>query len=189
MAPQRPEGQANRWDQPSDCREAGVLLLLYAPIPASELYIVLMRRPEYPGAHSGQVSFPGGQREANETLQGAALRETMEEVGVAPQTLEIIGELSPLYIPPSHFCIYPFVAYSSTYPNFRPDEKEVAEIIEAPLSLFLNPVNRREEVWHFQDYGSRRVPFFDIFGHHVWGATAMILSEFVTLLEEKIITK
>lgn len=189
MAPQRPEGQVNRWDRPADCREAGVLLLLYAPTPTSELHVVLMRRPEYPGAHSGQISFPGGRREANETLKDAALREAKEEVGVTPESLKIIGKLSPLYTPPSHFCIYPFVAYSPLYPNFQPDHKEVAEIIEVPLSLFLNPTIRREEIWYSQNYGKRRVPFFDIFGHYVWGATAMILSEFLTLLEDKIITK
>ena len=186
MAPQRPDGQPNRWDIPDDCREAGVLLLCYPQLnrlsAALELHLILTRRHEYPGVHSGQISFPGGRRETGETLKTTALRETMEEIGVAPNRLQVLGELSPLYTPPSNFCIYPFVAYSPVYPNFQPDPKEVAEIVEAPLSHLLDPVNRKEEIWDFEKYGQRRVPFFDVFGHKVWGATAMILSEFLMLL-------
>lgn len=187
MAPERPSSQADRWDTPADCREAGVLLLLYTPPLTAELHIVLTRRPEYPGTHGGQISFPGGQREEDETLRETALRETMEEIGVGPD--EVIGKLSPLYIPPSNFCTYPFVAYSSARPDFQPDDKEVAEIIETPLCLLLDATIQKEEIWYFQKYGERRVPFFDVFGHHVWGATAMILSEFLTLLDEIIATK
>ncbi|MBN1994574.1 MAG: CoA pyrophosphatase [Anaerolineae bacterium] len=165
------------------CREAGVLILLY-PHPAThpELHLVLIRRPNYPGVHSGQISFPGGRREKEETYQATALRETMEEIGVLPETVEVIGPLSSLYTAPSNFCIYPFVAFSSTRPVFRPDPKEVAELIETPLGLLLNPATRQEEVWLLPG-GQRRVPFFNVFGHRVWGATAMILNEFLTLLE------
>lgn len=191
MAPQPPAGQTNRWQRLENCREAGVLLLLY-PCAANrrtqpnssvpELHIVLTRRTEYPGAHSGQISFPGGRREGDESLQTTALRETREEIGVMPETLEIVGKLSPLYTPPSNFCIYPFVAFSPTRPSFQHDPKEVAELIEVPVSHFLDPSNCKEEIWHFQNYGERRVPYFDVFGHQVWGATAMMLSEFLTLL-------
>lgn len=185
MAPQpRPDGP-NRWDKPNDCREAAVLLLLYPHTTngyAPELHLVLTRRAEYPGAHSGQISLPGGRREGMETLQSTALRETREEVGVSPAVLELLGRLSPLYTPPSNFCIYPFVAASASRPLFRPDPVEVAELIETPLSLLLNPATRHEEIWNFPVYGPRRVPFFDVFGHKVWGATAMILNEFLTLL-------
>jgi 8-oxo-dGTP pyrophosphatase MutT (NUDIX family) len=193
MAPQRPENQPNRWDvTPPDCREAGVLLLFYPRQPEnsnqalsfdSELYLVLMRRNEYPGVHSGQISLPGGRRENSETLQTTALREAHEELGVFPKTLQIIGELSPLYTPPSNFCIYPFVAYSAVSPTFRPDPKEVAEVVELPLRLLCDPTIRCEEFWQFPEWGRRRVPFFDVFGHQVWGATAMILSEFLTLFD------
>jgi 8-oxo-dGTP pyrophosphatase MutT (NUDIX family) len=145
--------------------------------------VVLTRRPEYPGAHGGQISLPGGRREGDEPLQITALREAQEEVGLAPDAVEVMGRLSPLYTPPSNFYIYPFIAYSSARPAFQPDAKEVAELIEAPLSLLLNPAIRKEEIWHFPNYGERHVPFFDVFGHRVWGATAMILSEFITLLQ------
>jgi len=186
MAPEPPAGTIfDRWDETDDCREAAVLLLLYPHLPQGdrpELHLALMRRPEYPGVHSGQISFPGGQREGREPLQATALRETREEIGVLPETLEMIGPLSSLYIPPSNFCLYPFVAYSSVRSTFRLDSQEVAELIETPLTLLLDPSVRREETWHFQKYGDRRVPFFDVYGHKVWGATAMILSEFLSLL-------
>jgi 8-oxo-dGTP pyrophosphatase MutT (NUDIX family)/uncharacterized membrane protein len=189
MAPEPPAGRgANRWDKPDNCREAGVLLLLYPHITnghTPELHVLLTRRTEYPGVHSGQISFPGGRREGQESLQTTALREAMEEVGVLPATLEIIGQLSRLYTPPSNFCIYPFVGFSSTRSSFRLDPQEVAELIETPLSLLLNPTVRKEEIWNFEEYGQRRVPFFDIFGHKVWGATAMMLSEFLTLLADQ----
>ena len=185
MAPQPRPGEADRWLQPVDCRDAAVLLLLYphssnGTEPA--LHLVLMRRTEYPGVHSGQISLPGGRREGQESLRGTALREAMEEVGVLPQKIEIIGQLSSLYTPPSNFCIYPFVAYCPTRPTFCIDPQEVAELVETSLDHLLNPVTAREEIWHFEQYGPRRVPFFEVNGHKVWGATAMILSEFVTLL-------
>lgn len=185
MAPQPRSGEIERWARPADCREAGVLLLLYPYATngrAAELYLALTRRTEYPGVHSGQISLPGGRREGQETRQATALREAMEEVGVVPNRLEMIGRLSPLYTPPSNFCIYPYVAFSATRPNFRLESKEVAALLEPPLRLLLDPATRREELWHFEKYGLRRVPFFEVDGHKVWGATAMILSEFVTLL-------
>jgi len=183
MAPERPAGQPNRWDMPEQCRQASVLLLLYPHSSGPDLHLILTRRPDYPGVHGGQISFPGGQREGEESLRSTALRETNEEIGVSPDKLSIVGHLSPLYIPPSNYCIYPFVAYSPTPPTFRPNSEEVAEIIETPLRHFLNPSVRKEAVWYFHNYGERFVPFFDVFGHRVWGATAMILSEFLTLLD------
>lgn len=185
MAPQPKSGEIDRWAKPADCRDAGVLLLLYPNANngrVAELHLALIRRTEYLGVHSGQISLPGGRREGRESRQAAALREAMEEVGIVPNRLEMIGRLSPLYTPPSNFCIYPYVAYSAARPGFRLESKEVAALLEPPLSLLLNPANRREELWHFERYGPRRVPFFDVEGHKVWGATAMILSEFLTLL-------
>ncbi|MDX1524076.1 MAG: CoA pyrophosphatase, partial [Anaerolineae bacterium] len=82
-----------------------------------------------------------------------------------------------------NFCIYPFVAYSPVRPVFYPDAKEVAELLETPLRLLFDPTNYKEETWHLQNFGPRRIPFFDVLGHKVWGATAMILSEFVTVVK------
>jgi 8-oxo-dGTP pyrophosphatase MutT (NUDIX family) len=192
MAPQPRSGEIDRWANPDDCREAGVLLLLYPHTSngqAAELHLALTRRTEYPGVHSGQISLPGGRRESQESRQAAALREAMEEVGIISDRLEMLGQLSPLYTPPSNFCIYPYVASATSRPNFRLEPEEVAELLEPPLSFLLNPANRREELWHFERYGPRRVPFFDVEGHKVWGATAMILSEFLALLTEHSLKK
>lgn len=187
MAPQPRAGQLNRWEIPDNYREASVLLLLYPHHQPDqlelELHVVLTRRPDYPGTHGGQISLPGGRREGDETLQITALREAYEEIGLDPAAVKVLGQLSPLYTPPSNFYIYPFIAYSPVRPAFQPDVKEVAELIEAPLHLLFDPSIQREEIWHFPNYGERRVPFFDVFGHCVWGATAMILSEFLTLLQ------
>ncbi len=195
MAPEPRPGHPNRWDRPDNYREASVLLLLYPHIPLDgngpsplsaepELHFVLIRRPEYPGGvHSGQISLPGGRREEGESLPATALREAAEEIGLIPETVEIVGQLSPLYTPPSNFYIFPFVAFSLSQPMFQPNPYEVAELIETPLSLLLDSANRKEEIRYFQNYGERRIPFFDIFGHQVWGATAMILSEFLALLD------
>lgn len=185
MAPEMADGRPDRWQVETLCQQAAVLLLFYphTTYSDSELHLVLTRRTEYPGVHSGQISLPGGRQEDGETLQATALREAHEEVGVSPQELQVIGKLSMLYTPPSNFCIQPFIAFSPARPEFELEAKEVAELIETPLSLLLNPKTRRQEIWHFPNYGDRRVPFYDIFGHKVWGATAMILSEFLTLLD------
>ena len=74
------------------------------------------------------------------------------------------------------------MAFSPIRPIFQPDPREVAELIEVPLGFLSDPSIRKEETWHFENYGNRQVPFFDVYGHKVWGATAMILSEFLTLL-------
>jgi 8-oxo-dGTP pyrophosphatase MutT (NUDIX family) len=185
MAPEMVDGQPDRWQKVDGYREAGVLILLYPHRTQIHegLHLVLTRRREYPGVHSGQISFPGGRRERGETLHTTALREAQEEVGILPETVDVMGQLSSLYTPPSNFCIYPFVAFSPTRPSFQLDPREVAELIETPLSLLLAPASRKKEIWEFSNYGQRRVPFFDVFGHKVWGATAMILSEFLTLLD------
>jgi hypothetical protein len=99
----------------------------------------------------------------------------------------VLGCLSTLYIPHSNYCIYPFVAYRPDPPVFYADPVEVAEVLEVPLALLLDPSIRRVEYWSAPDFESpRRVPFFSIHGQVVWGATAMILSELVSLLDREI---
>jgi len=182
MAPQPRPGWNPNFALPSDCREGGVLILLYPHV--DRLHFVLTRRTETVRSHKGQISLPGGKREGNETLIETALRETSEEVGVPPDNTEVIGQLSTLYTPPSNYCIHPFIAHRPIRPSFYPDSVEVAEILEVPLATLLAPSTRKVEYWSDPNFESpRRVPFFDIHGYVVWGATAMILSEFVTLLE------
>lgn len=172
---QRPPNLAGR------ARLGGVLLMLYCL--DDELHLLLTRRRDDLPSHAGQVSFPGGRHEPPETLLLTALRETHEEVGVTPEKLEILGEMSPLYIAPSDFEVHPFVAWThdGIRPQFRPDRGEVAEIIEVPLRVLLDPATRLEEPWELRGH-EFTVPYFAVAGHKVWGATAMMLSEFIERL-------
>jgi len=162
-------------------RVGGVLLLLYCY--QQQMHVVLTRRRDDLNAHAGQISFPGGRREAGETAVQTALRETYEEIGVPPADISILGELTSIYIPPSDFEVHPYVGWvhNGERPSFTPQISEVAEIIETPLSHLMQPESRRSEPWEFR--GSQvTVPFFDVDGHKVWGATAIMLSEFLERL-------
>ena len=163
-------------------RLGGVLALFY--FKYDELYLVLTRRRDDLNSHAGQVSFPGGKREEDESLVETALRETEEEIGVTPAHVQILGQLSTLYIPPSDFEVHPFVGFynEGRHPGFQPNEAEVAEIIEVPLRRFFDPQIRREEPWNLR--GTEiLVPFFQLGSHKVWGATAMMLSELIERLQ------
>ncbi len=184
MAPQPRPGRGMDLGIPDDCRESSVLILLYPR--AGRLYFVLTRRTEMVQSHKGQISLPGGAREGDETLAQTALREICEELGVPLIGTEMLGCLSTIYIPRSNYCIYPFVAHRPDPPVFNADPVEVAEVLEVPLALLLDPSIRRVEYWSAPDFESpRRVPFFSIHGQMVWGATAMILSELVSLLDRE----
>lgn len=180
MSPRPRPGAERILDPQLDCRRAGVLVLIYPR--DGELCVVLTRRTEAVENHRGQISFPGGSLEPGEDAEAAALREGWEELGIAPETVEIIGALSPLYIPNSHFCIYPTVAYAPARPEFTPNPHEVAEVIEAPLALLLDPATCCEETWELRG-AAVQVPFYAVGPHKVWGATAMVLSELVALLQ------
>lgn len=162
------------------CREGAVLVLLF-PLNGVPATVLTVRRDDL-SAHAGQVSFPGGRREANESLLEAALREAHEEVGLAlTDDLRVLGQLTPLYVPPSNFCVYPFVAALPYRPDLSPHEGEVKAILEVPLAHFLNPDVRREEVWPIQGQPVS-VPFYVVGEHNVWGGTAMMLTELAILV-------
>ena len=164
-----------------DCREAGVLVLLF-PNGTTPQIVLTVRRDHLPD-HAGQISFPGGQREGGEALRETALREAHEEVNLAPDRVEILGALTPLYIPPSNYCVHPFVGAASEPPPLRPTDAEVGAILRVPLPHLLAPSTCTWETWTL--HGSEvDVPFFDVDGHKVWGATAMMLAEFLALCAE-----
>jgi 8-oxo-dGTP pyrophosphatase MutT (NUDIX family) len=161
-------------------RQAGVLLLLY-PINGV-LHLVLTVRTSDLNHHSGQVSLPGGGwEEGDASLEETALREAREEIGIDTDDLELLGFLTPIYVPPSNNIVHPFVAYVPQHPAFHPDPKEVAELLDVPLHLFLDPAKRREEDWTWRG-APLHVPFYAVGEHKVWGATAIILAEFITLI-------
>jgi 8-oxo-dGTP pyrophosphatase MutT (NUDIX family) len=161
-------------------RQAGVLLLLY-PIH-DVLHVVLTVRTSNLIHHSGQISLPGGGwEEDDDSYQETALREAREEIGIASNELELLGPLTPLYIAPSNNCVHPFVAYLPQRPVFHPDPTEVAKLLEVPLHRLASPETRREEDWIWRG-ATLHVPFYTVDEHKVWGATAIVLAEFLTLL-------
>ena len=166
-------------NRPGEPNQGAVLLLLYCK--KGDVYLVLTRRRDDLQSHAGQVSLPGGRREHRETLQEAALRETYEEVGVPPSRITILGRLTPLYIAPSDFEVHPFVGWHEPAPVFVPQDSEVAELLEVPVALFLRDESRDQELWEWRDI-LLEVPFYRIDEHKVWGATAMMLSEFAERL-------
>ena len=164
---------------PDGAKPAGVLILLYPHDGA--WYFPLIKRVEDGLVHSGQISLPGGSQEAGESLRETALREACEEIGAACEGVEVLGELSTIYIPPSNFLVAPAIGYAPQRPDFHLDAREVAELIEVPLSILFDPQVVKREPWILRGV-EVEVPFYQIGPHKVWGATAMILSEFGMLL-------
>lgn len=177
MASQNRQLRSKHLTPPNDARRAGVLILLFET--EMELCFPLIRRTEDGSVHSGQVALPGGTfEEADEDIVQTALRETAEEIGVKAPAVEVLGRLSDLYIPPSNFLVSPVVGRIDHHPDFEPDPHEVAHIIEAPVSELLD----KSRIKITERFGFT-VPYYDIENEVIWGATAMILSELVTVLE------
>jgi 8-oxo-dGTP pyrophosphatase MutT (NUDIX family) len=156
-------------------QQAGVLVLLYPE--NDDLQIVLTRRTDTLRGHTGQISFPGGRRDAqDESFTATALRETCEELGLCDPPVQIIGMLSPIYIPPSNFEVHPTVAALPERPIFHVNPSEVAEVFTLPLETLLDASTKSSEEREIQ--GMRmQIPFYNVRGHKVWGATAVMLSE------------
>ena len=163
---------------------ASTLVLLF-PDENNILHFVLIKRPQYSGVHSNQYALPGGKKEGNEDKEETALRETQEEIGVQRDKIQIIGKLSEIYVPPSNFLIFPFIGYCSSIPLFIADQNEVDEIIEIQLDeLFKNDVIKitNKSIVHKGQKFNLSVPFLDLNGRDVWGATGAILNELKVIL-------
>jgi 8-oxo-dGTP pyrophosphatase MutT (NUDIX family) len=180
MAPDPRPGQKTYEEVLDLCRPAAVLVLIYPR--RGRPHLVLTRRTSRVDHHRDQISLPGGEKDEGETTVKAALREAAEELGVRADAVRVLGDLTPLYIPASNYCIFPVVAVTEKRPDFRPAPDEVAEVIEMPLGLLRAPGIARREVWTL--HGRRTVvPFYFYRGHKIWGATAMILAELVEVME------
>lgn len=182
MAPVPRPGSPGLEEAEATCLRAGVLVLLYPR--RGRLHFLLTRRTEFVLHHRGQISFPGGARHEGESLETTAIRETTEELGIPLDGLRVLGRLTPLFIPPSNFCIYPTVACLPAAPaSFRPQPDEVAEVIETPLEALLKPSAAKRETWIY-DGRTMLVPFYGLGENKVWGATAMVLAELVRVLAD-----
>jgi 8-oxo-dGTP pyrophosphatase MutT (NUDIX family) len=174
------------WDPlkfPDGARDGAALLLVY---PHDEtLHFTLTVRGTGLRNHTGQVSLPGGRVDEGESVEAAALREAEEEIGVDPRSVELLGRLTPLHIPVSGFLLHPVVGFATMRPAFQRAEWEVARIIEAPVSVLSDARVVKREIRTRVVNGQTievDVPFFDIEGEKVWGATAMVLAEFGAML-------
>lgn len=163
-------------------KEAAVMMLFYPRNEQANLILII--RNAYPGVHSSQIAFPGGKIEKSDaSFAETALRETEEEVGIAPDQITVVRAFSQVYIPPSNFLVHPFLGYSCEELIFKPDPNEVAGIIEMPLDHFLDDNNVETEQMSTSYSESIGVPVFTSNEHRVWGATAMMMSELKDVLK------
>jgi len=178
LAPRPNAGPLERRDR-GDGRPAAALILLYPHRGEPHLPLTVRAR-DLPN-HRGQVSLPGGVVDGEETLEETALREADEEVGVPPDAVTVLGILSPVFIPPTAFLLHPVVGFARERPEFHPNPGEVARILEIPLAVLEDAASLQRETRRLRerDY---EVPFFDLDGEKVWGATAMVLAEFLEVL-------
>ena len=185
MAPElRIEELIKHEERKKNPKKAGVMALFF-PHSNHDTRLLLIQRNQYPGVHSGQIGFPGGQYEpGDKDILDTALRESCEEVGTVKEKIEVIRSASELYIPPSNFEVSPFIALYHKERPFKRQTSEVEAIIEVPIADFLDDrklITRKLSTSYAREI---EVPAFHLQGHVVWGATAMMLNEIRELLQE-----
>lgn len=167
----------------SEYKPSAVLVLLY-PNEENDTVLLLIERPIYEGYHSGQIALPGGKAEPHETdLIETAMREFFEETG-CNQTPEVIGKLSPIFIPVSKFMVQPYVAYLEQKPLFAHNENEVSQLLEWKIQDLLNPATIKETTIEVREGVKFKTPYFDVQHKILWGATAMMLNELKWVLKK-----
>ena len=166
---------------PQDAKVSAVLVLLVQS--CDECSVLFIKRSDNTGVHSGQIAFPGGKKEKSDrNFMETALRETQEELGIR-DGIEVIGELTPLYVPPSNFVIHPVLAVATKreeiLSSIRTCESEVCDYKLIPLSRFTNNENIKHKEFKTSYFDNENAPYYEIDDYHIWGATAMILSELI----------
>ncbi len=174
-------------------KNAAVLISLIPDESKHDWVIPLIQRPTEKGPHSNQISLPGGSfEEKDKDYLKTALREANEEIGIPESEVRILGKLTPLYIPVSKFLVHPYVGYLEKVPEFKVDVDEVETLLLFHLNDFLNPNNKTNHwVTVYKNWIPLKlyVPVFRIHDHIIWGATAMIMNEFITIYKEIIQNK
>jgi len=164
---------------PSDARIAAGLLLVYPGDRGASIPLTV--RASHLKRHAGQISLPGGATDAGETLVQAALREAYEEIGVDPARVRILGQLTPVHVLVSGFTLHPIVGITDERPDFTPAAHEVEQVIEVSIDDLQDASNIRHGT-RSREGVAIEYPYFGLRGSHVWGATAMILGEFICQL-------
>lgn len=183
MQPKLKDGSGIRFNHKKKAKEGGVLILLYEQ--DGIVKFPLIERPQYDGIHSGQISLPGGKWEStDEDLIETALRETEEEIGVKKSEVKVLGSLSPFFVGASNYDILPVIGTLSTKPEFKPDAREVQEIVTPAVQHLLNEEKKKTQDINVEKGFVLTSPYFDLESKIVWGATAMILSELAFILDE-----
>jgi len=183
LPPSRIKSRDTYKEAMKQAKQSAVLALFY-PSVDHQTKFALIHRKAYNGVHSAQISFPGGKVEENDLdLEYTAKRETHEEIGVAPEHVIIVKELTKIYIPPSNFAVQPFIGLLNETPNFILQETEVEELLEVSLKDFINGDNVVTKTVSTSYNREVDVPAYLFNGHIVWGATAMMLSEVKDLIK------
>jgi 8-oxo-dGTP pyrophosphatase MutT (NUDIX family) len=164
---------------PEDARVAAALMLIYPGERGPSIPLTV--RASGLARHAGQISLPGGAADLGETLAETAVREAQEEIGIDPASVDVLGELTPVWVLVSGFTLHPVVAVTHERPAFVPATGEVAEILEVSLED-LRDASRIRRGTRVREGVAVEYPYFDLLGHQVWGATAMILGEFICLI-------
>ncbi|MFO8086580.1 MAG: CoA pyrophosphatase [Bacteroidales bacterium] len=176
-----PEGRVLFHSGRDQARESAVLIHLYKH--NEQWHTCFIQRPQYDGVHSGQIAFPGGGRERTDrTIMETALREAHEEVNIATNQIKVLGNLSPIYIPPSNYLVTPIVSISSQRPDFKPQIAEVDKIEEIPLSAIMDTGKIQSRIFYPGTAYEIKAPCYRVNDIIIWGATAMILYEFISIL-------
>jgi 8-oxo-dGTP pyrophosphatase MutT (NUDIX family) len=176
------------FEVPPGARLAAVMICLFETDTEPHFVLIERNNSDPRDRHSGQMSFPGGKHDPEDTsLWHTAVRETHEETGIDAHHIVHVSDLTPLYIPVSNFWVHPFVGVVERVPQFKPDPREVAALLPTPLSWLLDPSRRQVTDLPAPAYNTvlPAVPFFDFHQRMVWGATAMILNELKVLLTDE----
>ncbi|MBL7888385.1 MAG: CoA pyrophosphatase [Bacteroidia bacterium] len=176
MAPISRKRLSDFSDRIRTARKSAVLIVLYPN--GDSINTILIQRPNYEGVHGGQIAFPGGKfEEADQTLSNTALREANEEIGIDTGNIQIIGNLTDLYIAPSNFLVSPYIGFTNELNELIPNNYEVSKIIHTDLfNLNKEEIRGIKSIEHSNGY-KIKTPYYEIEGFTVWGATAMMISE------------